>query len=255
MQNKPLKRAQELLINEMRVHLMANHPNIVRTEYIHNIYDKTSTYPHPITTLIFMDLCDGDLAQLMLSRKPMTEAISGKWFCQMAQALDFLYRIGVAHRDIKPANILYKIGPNGGYCFKLTDFGLVKIFDNKHVMISPVLHKSKTYIGTEDYMAPEIEAKGPDDEYDPFKADVFSLGVCLLQTMKTMFKSLVEKFKNNAIQDVERRVKGMSNELKDLLLKMLSYDPNYRLSIDGVCSHLWLKKFSYVSEFIDLENG
>jgi hypothetical protein len=34
-------------------------------------------------------------------------------------------------------------------------------------------------------MLPEIEGKSPDDEYDPFKAHVFSVGVCLLQSLKT----------------------------------------------------------------------
>jgi hypothetical protein len=49
---------------------------------------------------------------------------------------------------------------------------------------------------------PEIEGKSPDDEYDPFKADVFSVGVCLLQSLKTMFQSLVQKFRNNELQVV-----------------------------------------------------
>jgi hypothetical protein len=66
---------------------------------------------------------------------------------------------------------------------------------------------------------PEIEGKSPVDEYDPFKADVFSVGVCLLQSLKTMFQSLVQKFRNNELQDIERRVKIMSSCTEGLIDK------------------------------------
>jgi serine/threonine protein kinase len=129
----------------------------------------------------------------------MKEATAAKWFHQMAQTLAYLHTIGIAYRDIKPANILFEIGPNGGHRFVLTDFGLVNIFEHKDLTISSVPPKTKTYIGSENYMSPEIEGKSPDDEYEPFKADVFSVGVCLLQSLKTMFQSLVQKLRNNEL--------------------------------------------------------
>jgi hypothetical protein len=39
-EKKTLKRAQQLIINEMKAHQLANHPNIVRTEFVHHIYDR-----------------------------------------------------------------------------------------------------------------------------------------------------------------------------------------------------------------------
>lgn len=65
------------------------------------------------------------------------------------------------HRDIKPQNVLYSKG-----LYKLCDFGLSKMddFDNP-----------TAYIGSPNYMAPEIQ-KG--EKYDN-RCDIYSIGVLL----------------------------------------------------------------------------
>jgi BR serine/threonine kinase len=86
-------------------------------------------------------------------------------FQNLVEALRFAHENGIAHRDLKPENIL--IDPNT-YAIKLIDFGLSREA-NKNTI-------AKTSCGSPHYVAPEI-AQGI--EYDPKKADLWSLGVVL----------------------------------------------------------------------------
>ena len=70
----------------------------------------------------------------------------------------------LAHRDIKLENLLL----TGDRQFvKIADFGLAKNVSED---------SAKTVIGTAKYVAPEMLAGG---EYDGFKTDIWSCGVCL----------------------------------------------------------------------------
>jgi serine/threonine protein kinase len=81
-------------------------------------------------------------------------------------AVHYMHERGIAHRDIKPENILL----TENYTLKLADFGFATPLIGKDK--SGVLH---TKLGTEGYMAPEIQTKN----YEGAKADIFSCGVIL----------------------------------------------------------------------------
>lgn len=78
----------------------------------------------------------------------------------------------MCHRDIKPHNIIFE--PNNRV--KLTDFGTSKKLHEEETLTST------GYKGTINYMAPEV-AKwrkwNENNDYDPFKADMWSLGVTI----------------------------------------------------------------------------
>jgi serine/threonine protein kinase len=93
---------------------------------------------------------------------------------QLALALRYCHEHGVAHRDVKPDNV--RVDPLNQHV-TLIDFGLAYV--TEHDM------DAQARVGSLDYAAPEIRRsrsstpKGVDDAVDPFKCDVWSLGVTL----------------------------------------------------------------------------
>lgn len=82
---------------------------------------------------------------------------------QLAHTLEYLHSRGIAHRDVKLENILIDKKTLG---IKLIDFG----FAIKAT--GPSARSS--LIGTPSYLPPEMISS---KEYDPFKADVWALGI------------------------------------------------------------------------------
>jgi len=98
---------------------------------------------------ICMPLYEGSLHQLIERHRPdgsdILRARTGGMLSQILDALDFVHtQDPPIIRDVKPANILYQ-----GVKFLLTDFGIAKVVDS-----------SKTRVGTEWYMAPELLQNG-----------------------------------------------------------------------------------------------
>jgi serine/threonine protein kinase len=93
------------------------------------------------------------------------------------KGLEFLHNFKppVAHRDIKCANVLV----NDDLVCCLSDFGLSSIPELSQ-------RSRQRAAGTRSWMAPEILSLPPaDDRIDLLKADVFSLGVTILEVPYT----------------------------------------------------------------------
>ena len=92
---------------------------------------------------------------------------------QLINALSFLQKKKICHRDIKTQNIL--IFKNNNY--KIADFGEIKQIIGEENSIHSVR-------GTHLYMSPILFKAYNNKEYNikhnPFKSDVFSLGLCFL---------------------------------------------------------------------------
>ena len=160
-------------------------------------------------------------------------------FSQILNGVKSCHKLGICHRDIKLENILVtdKFSP------KLCDFGFA-------THNAPNLSE---YIGTLDHCAPEILLNKP---YDGFKADIFSLGVVLilLATNKQCFRSSsptdsnyrfivagkLDKFWGR----VDTQINKLSKELKDLFIKMVSFKPNERPTIDEILKSDWMKEIN-----------
>ena len=97
-------------------------------------------------------------------------SISLEIFKRITRSLCSLHEHGIIHRDLKPENILVKVSKE--VTFKLADYGLSKFFVQE-------LSHTKDIPATNLYEALEVRNN---DKYN-FKADIFSLGLILLDLL------------------------------------------------------------------------
>ena len=165
----------------------------------------------------------------------------------LVQTFSSLQKKGICHRDVKPQNILcFKNGT-----FKITDFGEAKNKNNKNFEKNTKFNFSKdtsiqTIRGTELYMSPILfnalrNSSVEDLQYNAFKSDVFSLGLCFLLSASLSYRPLSEL----------RDIKDMS-EIKILIEKSLKgrYSKNF---IDILYSMLQMEEKDR-PDFVELES-
>ena len=167
-------------------------------------------------------------------KRRIEENICKDIFYQIVKAILYCQKKNICHRDIKLENILI-INNN---IIKLIDFGFaVKCKRNEY---------QDFYCGTLYYMPPEIVNK---QKYIPFYSDIWSLGV-LLYTMlfgNFPFKSkkeselfeLINKAKLDFPDDIE-----VSEEVKNLLFKIIVIKPTKRISLEDILNDPWFKNSS-----------
>jgi serine/threonine protein kinase len=152
----------------------------------------------------------------------------------MLDAIDYMNSMKVSHRDLKLENILVDCNLS----LKIADFGYASY--KKGDLLS-------SYRGTFTYMAPEIkEGK----QYNGLKIDLFSAGVILFILIRGIFpfkEARKEEFFYGLLcaenySEYWTKVEGnyLSLECRDLLQKLLSYDPDKRPSIDEIRAHPWM---------------
>ncbi|EGR30075.1 protein kinase domain protein [Ichthyophthirius multifiliis] len=207
------------LKNEVQVWKKLNHPNIVQ------FIDFSETYNN---IYFFLEYCNGkDLQKCLKEKTRLSEEESLIISQQIANGCQYLYQKAIFHRDLKPENILIHNG-----IAKIADFGFSKAinYDMRDTA------NSGTSVGTPYYMSPQI-ILGQDYS---IKCDVWSLGVMYYETLygmvpfqdKNSIESLAQKIQQGNIQ-YPAFVK-ISNDLKELLQKMLTVEEEKRISMTEV---------------------
>ena len=165
---------------------------------------------------------------------------AGRFFLlQMLESVDFMHSRRVVHRDLKLENILIDDYLN----LKIADFGFA-CYKNIDTLNS--------YRGTMTYMAPEIkEGK----QYKGQQVDMFSIGVILFIIVQGIFpfkEARKEEYFYNLLCEGQidtyfQKVNGtdLSQDFKDLILGLFSYDPEHRMTLEQVRNHPWLQSASF----------
>ena len=238
------------ILNTLRT---LNNPNIVNI--ISSGEGLIIRKNHPKTTnqyLVLEYASKGELFNyIYCANSGLSERHSKFIFAKILKAIQACHSKGICHRDLKMENILV----DANFSPKICDFGFATVNNGQLT----------EYLGTEMYAAPEMWLRKP---YDGFKADIFSLGVVLitLTTCKIGFKTstrydhyykyiMVKKF-DKYWQEVEKQIKGMSKELKDLYIKMVAYNPKERPTIEEILESSWMKEIRDLKEeeLTQLEN-
>ena len=165
---------------------------------------------------IIMEKCDKHLSECKMTEEEIKEML-----IQFKPVFIHLNEKNLIHRDIKPENILIKYDENKKPIYKLCDFSL-----SKYVSVANSL------CGVQGYMTPQMH----DHEKYTNKADVYSLGA----TIYFLLFGRTPKYKELYNKNFEFMPKDQN--LKDLLLKMLTYEEKDRISWDDLINHPFLNR-------------
>ena len=129
----------------------------------------------------------------------------------LVTTLSTLQKQGICHRDVKPQNILCFGKDN----YKLSDFGEAKKKKKRKINGNCIYDfegdtSKQTVRGTELYMSPILfkalhDCPEIDLEYNAYKSDVFSLGLCMLLSSTLGFQALYdirELYDNNKVKRI-----------------------------------------------------
>lgn len=201
---------------ELFIHAkIGHHPNIVNL--IHNFETEHHTY-------LVLEFCpNGDLYEaIRLNRGPLETEHVRDFMLQLVDAVQFMHSKGIYHRDIKPENIF--LSSSGD--LKLGDFGLATMEK----------WSCEFAVGSDRYMAPEqYAAGGYSYGYDPATADVWAIGICLLNILfsrnpfatPTQHDKVFEDFARDR-QSLFDVFPNMSQDTYNVLIHSLALDPEKR---------------------------
>ena len=245
---KVLKKPSDLFEQEINI---LNTLKPFKNPYIVNIINSgegliiRNNHPQKESQYLILEYASkGELFNYIYCAKSgLSERHSKVIFAKILKGIQACHNAGICHRDLKMQNILV----DENFSPKICDFGFATQ-NNGHLT---------EYLGTRNYACAEILRNKP---YDGFKADIFSLGVVLL-TLTTCKIGFVEATKYDPFyrlimtkhiekywNEVEKQIKGMSKELKELYIRMVAFKPSDRPSIEEILASDWMKEIRDLNE-------
>lgn len=178
--------------------------------------------------MVFELVTHGEVLDIPTSN-PLLEDRAWFIFRQVILGVEYLHYQKIIHGDLKPENLLLADGD----VVKVADLGVCNEFLGDDASID-----QRTVSGTPAFRAPET-LSGQKIYFDGKSADIWSLGITLYAFVygDVPFKSrtipvLYEQIKN---EDVSFSAKNLvSDELNDLIAKMLNKDPEMRISMQKI---------------------
>ena len=222
------------LINEINILKKLSHPNILK---IIEFYQSEHSY------YIITDHCsNGELYDQI--KYKYNENQLAVLFYQMLSGIAYLHAHNIVHRDLKLENILIseievdKRTNDRYFWIKIIDFGTAKFFDKNK--------KEKSVVGSSYYIAPEVLKKSYNE-----KCDTWSIGVILYMLIvgRAPFdgaddEEIISNIKKGKYNSNHKKLVESSNEVQDLVKKLLLVDSKKRLSAIDALKHPWFKKFN-----------
>merc|ERR1712156_1044751 len=217
--------------------------------------------------LVFEKINGGQLLDHIQNRVRFTEKEASYVIKDLASALQFLHKKGIAHRDLKPENVLCECEDQ--LCpVKICDFDLGSGIKFNSQFSSPISTPALlTPVGSAEFMAPEVVEAFMDDTerdlaYDK-RCDLWSLGIIMYillcgyppfsgncgsqcgwnqgEPCNACQELLFHSIQDGHFDFPEAEWKDISNEAKDLISKLLVKDARQRLSAEMVSAHPWVR--------------
>lgn len=176
----------------------------------------------------------GSVATLMKPTAP--GGLQEKWIIpilrEVAEAIYWVHKEGIIHRDIKCANVLVTEAGSVQLC----DFGVAGIVESK-------LDKRTTFIGTLNWMAPELF--DPEPSYST-PVDIWAFGSLVYELASGLPPNVMAGFNihqlGQYIKHHAPRLEGdqYSDNIKDLVAFCLIEDPAKRPTIQEIQRHPYI---------------
>lgn len=218
---------EKALKDEMAIMLELDHPHIIK---LLDFFEKRDNYYMVVEKVDGGELFDRIVSKVVYNEKEARDLVS-----ILLQAVKYCHDRGIVHRDLKPENLLL-VSESDDAVVKVADFG----FAQKFMADSGLT----TQCGTPGYVAPEILMRKPYDS----AVDMWSVGVItyiLLGGYPPFHDDnqarLFAKIKKGVYSFHDEYWLDISAEAKDLIAKMLTVDPDKRITAAEALEHPYLK--------------
>lgn len=208
----------KFLPREIRTLQMIVHDNVIKC------FDVIDTDD---ALYIVMEIADGgDLLDYINKRTRLTESVARLLFHDLLCGVEKCHTMSIVHRDLKCENLLL----SGKMILKISDFGFARELDGKNL---------ETYCGSYAYAAPEVILGQP---YVGEPADIWSMGVILYAMVVGRLP-----FKDNDVKTLLSEISHhitlptfLTDDIKDLIVRMLTYNPQERATLADIKCHTWM---------------
>ncbi|KAI9106265.1 kinase-like domain-containing protein [Phlyctochytrium arcticum] len=237
-------------LREIHTLLLAKHPNIV------NVKEIVVT-PSMRGVFIVMEFVEHDLKSLMESMpSPFLQSEIKTLMIQLLSAVALLHQNWIIHRDLKTSNLLMN---NQGQ-IKVADFGLARRFGSPlgpvtQLVVTLWYRAPELLLGAKEYTTaidmwsigcifgelvnkePLLQGRG---EIDQLKKIFQLLGTPnerIWPSMKSLPGCKTFSFVNQPYNNLRSRFSYLTENGLDLMSKLLTYDPEKRISAEDALRH------------------
>lgn len=251
-----MNRMEETEEIESEVQLMNHfdHPNVlplhdysIKKGVLHE--GDSSIVSETVSYMVMPFATYGDLGTYLRGDSYFDEDIAAYWFMQTFYGISHIHDKGYVHLDIKPDNILITKDMQ----VQVADFGLSQ--SSKGEDGNGIFNKRRC--GTKSFWSPEI-ALG--FEYNGEQADLYALAIMLfimvfgcrpfreIKMDDPLFMKLLKEplafWMTHPVTKNRIKSRTVSEEVVDLLARMLLVNPEDRLSKTAIIKHPWVQKFT-----------
>jgi len=220
LKKKKMQKNKDKLRLEREINILRrlHHINVIK---IHKISEELDNY------YIVMEYCEnGELFNYIVAHERLSEDETAYFFYQLINGLDYIHHKNIVHRDLKPENLLL----SQGNILKIVDFGLSNYYYPEEQLLS-------TPCGSPCYASPEMVCG---NKYNGFKIDVWSCGIIIFAMIcgYLPFEDPNNELLFKKIMKCKVDYPGyLSEEVLDILNKIIVIDPNKRINIEQIKKH------------------
>ncbi|XP_017328189.1 myosin light chain kinase 3 isoform X4 [Ictalurus punctatus] len=217
---------KEVVKNEIQVMNQLDHANLIQ------LYAAYESKNDIILVLEFVD--GGELFDRIIDENyTLTELDTVMFVRQICEGLRHIHKMYIIHLDLKPENILCVSRLTNK--IKIIDFGLARKYNPRE--------KLRVNFGTPEFLAPEVI----NYDFVSFNTDMWSLGVITYMLLSGLSPFLGDD-DNETLNNIlacqwnfeESEFKGISDEAKDFISRLLVYNRSWRIGAGEALKHPWL---------------